>query len=149
MALVDSKQQKLGLPEIVYEVIQQDEELKQYPPVAVFAGFLAELNMPKTVVRQTGNTLWIIHKGDDRKAEFKALNADTEENLIENTREFFRWAYDDVGIDVMQTQSQGDLFLNLFEIIYQNPIREGMGYMVLEMESGANGGLLKLGAERE
>jgi len=149
MAIVDSKQQELGLPEIADEAIKQDEELSQYPPAASFAALLAELNMPKTVLRQTGNTLWVIHKGKNRRATFKVLNADTEENLIENTREFFRWAYEDVGMDVMQTQSQGDLFLNLFKKIYQNPVRENMGYMVLKTKSGVNGGLLKLGPERE
>lgn len=148
MALVDSKQQKLGLPEIVNEGIQVDEELSQYPIDVAFAAVLSQMNMPKTVVRQTGNTLWIIHKGKKRLAAFLMLNADTEENLLENTREFFRWAYDDVGIDVMQTDNQGELFLNLFEQIYQDPIREDMGYMLLEMESGETGGLVKLGPER-
>jgi hypothetical protein len=148
MAIVDSKEQKLGLPEIVREGILEDDELSQYKPAVAFAAILSKLNMPKTVVRQTGNTLWIIHRGKKRLGTFNALNADTEQNLIDNTREFFRWAYDDVGMDILQTESQGDLFLNLFEKIYENPVREDMGYLVLEMNSGANGGLLKLGPER-
>jgi hypothetical protein len=149
MAIVDSKKQQLGIPEIVHEAIQVSGELNKYPPAAVFAGFLAELNMPKTVVRQTGNTLWIIHKGDNRRATFKALNADTAENLMAHSREFVRWAYDDVGIDVMQTQFQGNSFINLFRMISKNPVREGMGYQVLKMKSGDTGVLLKLGPERE
>ena len=149
MAIVDSKKQQLGIPEIVHEAIQVSGELNKYPPAAVFAGVLAELNMPKTVVRQTGNTLWIIHKGDNRRASFKALNADTAENLMAHSREFVRWAYDDVGIDVMQTQFQGNSFMNLFRMISKNPVREGMGYQVLKMRSGDTGVLLKLGPERE
>ena len=149
MAIVDSKKQQLGLPEIIHEAIQVSGELNKYPPAAVFAGVLAELNMPKTVVRQTGNTLWIIHKGDNRRASFKALNADTAQNLMANSREFVRWAYDDVGIDVMQTQFQGNSFMNLFRMISKNPVREGMGYQVLKMRSGDTGVLLKLGPERE
>lgn len=149
MAIVDSKKQQLGLPEIIHEAIQVSGELNKYPPAALFAGILAELNMPKTVLRQTGNTLWIIHKGDNRRATFKALNADTAQNLMANSREFVRWAYDDVGIDVMQTQFQGNSFMNLFRLISKNPVREGMGYQVLKMKSGDTGVLLKLGPERE
>ena len=149
MAIVDSKKKQLGLPEIIHEAIQVSGELNKYPPAALFAGILAELNMPKTVLRQTGNTLWIIHKGDNRRATFKALNADTAQNLMANSREFVRWAYDDVGIDVMQTQFQGNSFMNLFRMISKNPVREGMGYQVLKMKSGDTGVLLKLGPERE
>lgn len=149
MAIVDSKKQQLGLPEIIHEAIQVSGELNKYPPAALFAGILAELNMPKTVLRQTGNTLWIIHKGDNRRATFKALNADTAQNLMANSREFVRWAYDDVGVDVMQTQFQGNSFMNLFRMISKNPVREGMGYQVLKMKSGDTGVLLKLGPERE
>jgi hypothetical protein len=64
MAIVDSKQKQLGLMEIIQEAIDVSGELNKYPPAAVYAGILAELNMPKTVVRQTGNTLWVIHKGE-------------------------------------------------------------------------------------
>ena len=149
MAIVDSKKKQLGLPEIIHEAIQVSGELNKYPPAALFAGILAELNMPKTVLRQTGNTLWIIHKGDNRRATFKALNADTAQNLMANSREFVRWAYDDVGVDVMQTQFQGNSFMNLFRMISKNPVREGMGYQVLKMKSGDTGVLLKLGPERE
>jgi hypothetical protein len=149
MAIVDSKTKQLSLTEIIHEAIQVSGELNKYPPAAVFAGVLAELNMPKTVVRQTGNTLWIIHKGDNRRASFKALNADTAENLMANSREFVRWAYDDVGVDVMQTQFMGNSFMNLFRMISKNPVREGMGYQVLKMKSGDTGVLLKLGPERE
>jgi hypothetical protein len=149
MAIVDSKKQQLSLTEIIHEAIQVSGELNKYPPAALFAGILAELNMPKTVLRQTGNTLWVIHKGDNRRATFKALNADTAENLMANSREFVRWAYDDVGIDVMQTQFQGNSFMNLFRMISKNPVREGMGYQVLKMRSGDTGVLLKLGPERE
>lgn len=149
MAIVDSKTKKLGIPEIIHEAIQTSGELNQYPPAAVFAGVLAELNMPNTVVRQTGNTLWIIHKGNRRLGTFKALNADTAENLLANSREFVRWAYDDVGLDILQTQFQGNSFMNLFRMISKNPVREGMGYQVLKMKSGDTGVLLKLGPERD
>jgi hypothetical protein len=149
MAIVDSNVKKLGLTDIIHEAIQTSGELNKYPPAAVFAGILAELNMPKTVLRQTGNTLWIIHKGDNRRGTFRALNADTAENLMAHSREFVRWAYDDVGMDVMQTQFQGNSFMNLFVMISKNPVREGMGYQMLEMQSGDTGVLLKLGPERE
>lgn len=149
MAIIDSKTKQLSLIEIVHEAIQVSGELNQYPPAAIFAGILAELNMPKTVLRQTGNTLWIIHKGEDREGTFRALNADTAQNLMENSREFVRWAYDDVGMDVMLTEFQGNSFMNLFVMISKNPVREGMGYQVLEMPSGDTGVLLKLGPERE
>jgi len=149
MAIVDSKIKQLGIPEIIHESIQISGELNKYPPAAIFAGVLSELNMPQTVVRQTGNTLWIIHKGNNRLGTFKALNADTAKNLMANSREFVRWAYDDVGMDIIQTQFQGNSFMNLFVMISKNPVREGMGYQVLEMESGDTGVLLKLGPERE
>jgi hypothetical protein len=148
MAIVDSKQKKLGLMEIIQEAIEVSGELNKFPPAAVYAGILAEMNLPKTVVRQTGNTLWVIRKGDNRRGVFKALNADTAENLLANSREFVRWAYDDVGMDVLQTQFQGNSFMNLFRMISKNPVREGMGYQVLKMRSGDVGVLLKLGPER-
>jgi hypothetical protein len=149
MAIVDSKKQQLGLVEIIHEAMQVSGELDKYPPAAAFAGIISELNMPQTVVRQTGNTLWIIHKGDNRMGIFRALNADTAENLYANSREFTRWAYDDVGMDVLRTQFKGNSFLNLFKLQEKNPIREGMGYQVLKMRSGDTGVLLRLGPERE
>ena len=149
MAIVDSKKQQLGLMEIIQEAISVSGELNKFPPAVVFAAILAELNMPKTVVRQTGNTLWVIHKGKNRTAIFKALNADTAQNLLESAREIARWAYDDVGIDVMQTQFHGNSFMNLFRMIAKNPVREGMGYQVLKMRSGDTGVLLKLGPKRD
>jgi hypothetical protein len=149
MAIVDSKQKQLGLMEIIQEAIEVSGELNKFPPAAAFAGILAELNMPKTVVRQTGNTLWVIHKGDNRRGTFKALNADTAENLMAHSREFVRWAYDDVGLDILQTQFMGNSFMNLFRMIAKNPVREGMGYQVLKMRSGDTGVLLKLGPERD
>lgn len=150
MAIVDSKIKQLGLTEIIHEGIQMsDKESSELTPAAVHASILAQLNMPNTVVRQTGNTLWIIHKGKNRTAFFQALNADTAENLLKNSREIARWAYDDVGIDVMQTSFKGSSFMNLFRLIAKNPVREGMGYQVLKMKSGDTGVLLKLGPERE
>jgi hypothetical protein len=149
MAIVDSRQQQLGLTEIIEQAINASGEMSEYPPAAILAGVLAELNMPSTVLRQTGNTLWIIHKGKKRAGTFKAFNADTAQNLLENSREFVRWAYDDVGMDVLQTQFQGNSFMNLFVMISKNPVREGMGYQVLKMRSGDTGVLLKLGPERD
>jgi hypothetical protein len=150
MAIVDSKIKQLGLTEIIHEGIQMsDEENSKLTPAAVSASILAQLNMPNTVVRQTGNTLWIIHKGKNRTAFFQALNADTAQNLLANSREIVRWAYDDVGIDVMQTIFKENSFMNLFRLIAKNPVREGMGYQILKMKSGNTGVLLKLGPERE
>jgi hypothetical protein len=149
MAIVDSKQQQLGLPEIVYEGIKSSGGLKGLTPAAAFAGLLTELNMPNTVIRQTGNTLWIIHKGDNRRGIFRALNADTAKNLYENSREFIRWAYDDVGMDIMRTTFKGNSFMQLFKLQEKNPVREGMAYQILKMRSGDTGVLLKLGPERE
>lgn len=149
MAIVDSKKQKLGLIEIINEEVRATGELNHYPPAAVFTAILAELNMPKTVLRQIGNTLWIIHKGNNRRGIFRALNADTAENLYASSREFTRWAYDDVGMDVLQTTFKGNSYMRLFRLQEKNPVREGMGYQMLEMQSGDTGVLLKLGPERE
>ena len=148
MAIVDSKQKQLGLAEIIHEGLTYSGELQKYPPAVGYAAIIKELSLPKTVYRLTGNTLWIFHTGDDRKCVMRAINADTAENLLQHSREIARWAYDDLGLDYMQTQFKGGSFLNIFRMIAKNPVREEMAYQSFKMRSGDTMVLLKLGPER-
>lgn len=141
---VDSRQQKLNNGQIVAMWLQ-DTPGQPHPPAVAMAAILKELSDPRVKTKQIGNTLFEIIPGDDKHGFFKAFNADTGENFVENSKKFVVWAKKSMGMQVLLTEFRGDEIMQLFKVISKNPPMPGMGYQVLHMQSGATQIVLNLG----
>ncbi len=95
----------------------------------------AELNMPDTLFLRQGNTLFIIHKAKPRVGFFRALNADTAPNFLENGNEFIKACYK-MGFDTMATQFTDPTILSVFRYVSRNPPNPNMGYQVQKTNDG-------------
>jgi hypothetical protein len=126
--LVDSKQQKLQMQEIVKTSVEETKS--KYDPKTAFLAIIKETTLPDTKVLQIGNTLFIVHGTEEpRFGFFRALNADTAENYLQNSVEFTQRAYDELGFDVLTTQFEDPTILNIFKFIGKDQ-PENMGYRV-------------------
>ena len=99
--LVDSKKKQLK-DEAVLMVAAQETKSK-YPAATVFAALVEEMNQYGTSTYRAGNTIFVMHHAKDRIGFFRALNADTARNYLENSYEWVQAAYK-MGFDVMQTE---------------------------------------------
>jgi hypothetical protein len=138
--LVDSKKRMLDPQEIILEASRQIKS-KKYSPDQILAGLITEANAPDTILMRQGNTLYIIHKGENRTALYRALNADTADNFLENGVMYAKAMYM-AGFDVMVTQFEDPILLKIFPFMKKNRTRinkdmDGkptMGYAVQEVE---------------
>lgn len=136
--MVDSTQQKLPSDEIVK--IAAENTRSQYPFKQVYLFFVSELGMEGAKGYRFGNTIFIVHPNKERPdvGIFRALNADTAENFVENGKQFIDQAYED-GFKVLSTEFSDESILNIFKIIgreqteLQNP---NMGYKVGKTANG-------------
>jgi hypothetical protein len=144
--LVDSKKKMLEPPEIILEAVRQIKSNK-YTPDQVFASVMMEAQQDGAVLMRQGNTLFIVHGGKDRTALFRALNADTAKNYLENSVVFAKAMYM-AGYDVMVTDFQDSTLLSIFKYVQQNrdkvnPDVDGkptMGYAVQKLKTIKEGG---------
>jgi hypothetical protein len=144
--LVDSKKKQLK-DEAVLMIAAQETKSK-YSAAQVFAAIVEEINQYGTTCYRAGNTIFVMHHAQDRIGVFRALNADTARNYLENCYEWVQAAYK-MGFDTMVTDFEDPTILNIFKAISRNPPQEGMGY---KAERGKNSGFrvtLKLGPKRE
>lgn len=144
-ALVDSQQQELSVEEILD--IANWSSPEPYETPRFIAMINAELQMPNTLFIRQGNTLFIIHKAAPGAGFFRALNADTARNYLQNSMEFIKACYK-MGFDTMATQFTDPSLLNIFRFISQNPPIEGMGYQVQRTEDGGFYVTVKTGPKR-
>lgn len=134
--LVDSKQQKLGMEEIIkiaLEETQTNQDLDSKQTSVVIA---KELTLPSAIVIQKGNTLFIVHKSKEpTQGIFRALNADTPRNYLENSREFIMEAREKLELDVLITQFKDPTLINIFKYIARDK-PAGMGYQLQQSKDG-------------
>jgi len=136
--MVDSKQQKLSVDEIVK--IAANNTRSPYPFQKVYMLFVGELGIPNSKLYKFGNTVFVVHPSEQNPeyGVFRALNADTAENYVENSKQFVDKAVAD-GFKGLQTQFTDPTILNIFNMIAreektaQNP---NMGYTVGRTKSG-------------
>jgi hypothetical protein len=144
--MVDSNTQKLSGEQIVEIAIKNtkiDRPIKEAKEMLTI-----EFNMPNTWKMREGNTIFLCHKSKQPGyGYFRALNADTAQNFLQNSRVFADAAYK-VGFDVLVTQFQDSSLLGLFKMISRNPVREGMGYAAKKIEDGGFQVTLVLGPAR-
>ena len=142
--LVDSKKKELGVEAIM--MIAAQETKSPHPASAVYAAMVKEMNMPGTSLVRDGNTLFVIHVGDGRTGVFRALNADTARNYLENSYAFIQGAYK-MGFDVLVSEFEDPTIFNIFKAISRNPPQEGMGYRAERTSKGFRV-TVKLGPKR-
>ena len=89
-AVVDSRHQELDSDEIIS--IAAMETGSQYSPEQVKASLIAETQETGAIILRQGNTLFVVHKVPNREgvAVFRALNADTAQNYIQNSIMFLK-----------------------------------------------------------
>jgi len=144
MEYVDSKQQKLNMGEILLTYLGTTEQ--PYPAKVMMTAILDELHQPSVKTKQIGNTLFEVIMGDGDQAFFKAFNADTGPNFVDNSKQFVVWAKRVLGLNILVTEFQDPALKQLFKIISMNPPMPDMGYKAYNTENGGTRIVLNLGA---
>tara|TARA_R110000822_G_scaffold104771_2_gene231926 strand:+ start:252 stop:695 length:444 start_codon:yes stop_codon:yes gene_type:complete len=143
--LVDSKNKQLSQEAIL--MIAAQETKSPHPASTLYAAMIKEMNMPGTSIVRDGNTVFIIHNAQGRVGVFRALNADTARNYLENSYAFIQGAYK-MGFDTLVSDFEDPTIMNIFKAISRNPPQEGMGYRAERTKRGFRV-TVKLGPKRE
>ena len=131
--LTDSKKKKLSSDAVLMIAAQQTKS--KYSAEQVYAALVKEMNMEGTSTYREGNTVFLMHHAKGRIGTFRALNADTARNYLDNSYTFIKDAYD-MGFDILVSDFQDPTIMNLFKGISRNPPREGMGYRAERTKTG-------------
>lgn len=113
------------------------------------AAVLAESRMPNCIMMREGNTLFIIQYVPKQKNQgmFRALNADTPANYLQNSLEFIK-AAGLAGFTLLVSQFQDPALIQIFKYISRKPPFPGMGYAVQEMRGGGYQVTVNLGTPK-
>lgn len=131
--MVDSQQEELSVEDIISIAGMNTDAGME--PERLMKIINAELQMPDTLFLREGNTLFIIHKAKPGVGWFRAINADTAPNFLQNGRTFML-ACHKMGFDTMATIFTDPTLLGVFRYVSQNPPVEGMGYQVQKTNDG-------------
>ena len=113
METIDSKQQKLDIPEIIIRAVQQLTGAEDAPMQAALLAIAEEGGMDSADTVQIGNTVFLAHrgKGDNKnKMAGRAFNIDTGRNFIANSVEYLQYLQDK-NITHYSTEFEGDRLL--------------------------------------
>lgn len=127
-------------------MIAAQETKSPYPAASIYAAVAKEMNMPGTSVLRDGNTIFVLHLAEGRVGYFRALNADTARNYLENSYSFIQAAYK-MGFDTLVSEFEDPTIMNIFKAISRNPPQEGMGYRAERTKRGFRV-TVKLGPKR-
>ena len=127
-------------------MIAAQETKSPHPASTIYAALVQEMNMEGTSIVRDGNTLFIIHNAEGRVGVFRALNADTARNYLENSYAFIQGAYK-MGFDTLVSEFEDPTIMNIFKAISRNPPQEGMGYKAERTKTGFRV-TVKLGPKR-
>lgn len=133
--LIDSKEQELNLAQVIIAFLDNEyppEEHKKLIPL-----ILAEFNHENVQLKQIGNTVFEVIKGEGPNAYFKPFNADTEENFVNNMAQFFVYAHRVMGLNGLTTDSDDQSILHVFNVIASNPPLPNMKFQVFNHENNA------------
>ena len=142
MAMVDSRERKLNSAEIAHIALEHTRS--KHSPEVAFPAILTEMSQPNTDVKQLGNTIFILHKGDKGQGFFKALNADKARNFVENSRQYVVYAKK-LGMNMLVTEFEDPAISTLFHAISKKPPMPGMGFKEYKLKSGGRRIVLNLG----
>jgi hypothetical protein len=143
--MVDSQEQELSAEDIVaIAAMNTDAGVDRGKAIAMIN---AELQMEDTLFIRQGNTLFILHKSAPRIGWFRALNADTAANFLQNGIEFIKAAYK-MGFDTVASTFNDPAIIAVFRYISNNPPNPEMGYELEEMDNGSFMATVKTGPSR-
>jgi hypothetical protein len=143
--MVDSREQELSAEDIVaIAAMNTDAGVDRGKAIAMIN---AELQMEDTLFIRQGNTLFILHKSAPRIGWFRALNADTAANFLQNGIEFIKAAYK-MGFDTVASTFNDPAIIAVFRYISNNPPNPEMGYELEEMDDGSFMATVKTGPSR-
>jgi len=131
--LVDSKKKELSSEAILMIAAQQTKS--KYSAEQVYASLVKEMNMEGTSTYREGNTVFLMHHAKGRVGIFRALNADTARNYLDNSYQFIQDAYK-MGFDILVSDFEDPTIMNIFKGISRNPPQEGMGYRAERTQNG-------------
>jgi hypothetical protein len=131
--LTDSKKKELSVEAVLMIAAQQTKS--PYSPEQVYAALVKEMNTEGTSTYRQGNTVFLMHHAKGRIGTFRALNADTARNYLDNSYTFIKDAYE-MGFDVLVSDFKDPTIMNIFKGISRNPPREGMGYRAERTKDG-------------
>lgn len=145
--LVDSKQEKLQLQDIVR--IAAKNTKSKYNFNQVFLSIMKELTMKGSIVIQLGNTIFVIHRAEDPSVGyFRALNADTAQNYMDNAEQFAKIAYNKYHLDTIVSDYTDPSITNIFEYVGRNKPAD-MGFKIQKSTDGETyRAIAKLGPPR-
>ena len=131
--LTDSKKKELSSEAVLMIAAQQTKS--KYSAEQVYAALVKEMNMEGTSTYREGNTVFLMHHAKGRIGTFRALNADTARNYLDNSYQFIQDAYK-MGFDILVSDFEDPTIMNIFKGISRNPPQEGMGYRAEKTERG-------------
>jgi hypothetical protein len=131
--LTDSKKKELSVDALLMVAAQQTKS--KYSAEQVYASLVKEMNMEGTSVYRQGNTIFLMHHAKGRVGVFRALNADTARNYLDNSYTFIQDAYK-MGFDILVSDFEDPTIMNIFKGISRNPPQEGMGYRAEKTQKG-------------
>jgi hypothetical protein len=143
---VNSKQQLLDNDEIIS--IAALNTGGEYSAEQVKASLAAEARneSQKAILIRNGNTLFVLYRDKSKPhfGMFRALNADTPDNYVNNSLMFLT-AAKSMGFTALVTEFDDPTLLNLFTIIGRNPPSPNMGYRAYEMDDGSYQAVIDFG----
>lgn len=142
---VDSRRQQLNSERII-EVAAANAQTGR-PMKQVKEMLLIEFALPNVWKLQIGNTIFIVHRASKSSGYFRAINADTAPNFLQNIKAFMQAAYQ-VGFDVVVTQTNDKELMNLVRVLFRTPPPR-TGYVVQRTKDGGSQLIIKLGPSRE
>lgn len=142
---VDSTKKKLTQPEIMLNARDSTGTLDKYDAKVSMPTMIAEFSQPNAQVEQFGNSLYVVHKGQDGKGYFKFFSADAPQNELNNFISFITWAKNEVGMQILLSEFEDEKYLKLFDDMYANAPFQNMGYNIYEPQDGKTRVLLNLG----
>jgi hypothetical protein len=116
-------------------MIAAQQTKSKYSAEQVYASLVKEMNMEGTSVYRQGNTIFLMHHAKGRVGVFRALNADTARNYLDNSYIFIQDAYK-MGFDILVSDFEDPTIMNIFKGISRNPPQEGMGYRAEKTQKG-------------
>ena len=143
--IVDSKQQMLTDRDIALTAAKETGVNR--PEADVMNMLTIEFSLPNTWKLRNGNTIFVVHKSKEPGyGYFRALNADTARNYLENSKVFIQAAYE-AGFDFLVTQFEDPSILNIFKAIAVNK-PANMGYAVQRTNTGGYQVVVQAGKPR-
>jgi len=147
MKMIDSKTQQLNIQQII-KVALNETGSEQSVNIAT-AAIVKELTLPRSMSLKVNNTVFIVHQSEKDLTQgiFRALNADTPRNYIENSK-FFINKMKKTGFSILVSQFDSPSVLNIFKLIAKNPPFPDMGLSVKKSENGTYMAIINMGGAK-